>query len=65
MAKRISSSMKRSALAERPRRALAVTEALDALRRLQRLSVHRGLDALTDEEIEAEIRAVRAKRRRA
>jgi hypothetical protein len=45
-------------------RVLAVHEALNALQRLQRLSVRRGLDALTDEEIEAEIRAVRAKRRR-
>lgn len=65
MARKTTSSVMKPLRTERPGRTLAVTEALNALRRLQQASVRRGLDALTDEEIEAEIRAVRAKRRRA
>jgi hypothetical protein len=65
MAKKTSSAAAKHPVVEPRGRILAVGEALDALRRLQQLSVNRGLDALTDEEIEAEIRAVRAKRRRA
>jgi prevent-host-death family protein len=44
--------------------ATATSKALAALKQAQRLAVQRGLHQLSDEEIDAEVRAVRAARRK-
>ena len=64
MPKKKSSAATKPTADESQGRSVSAAAALVALRRLQQLSVIRGLDALTDEEINAEIEAVRARRRR-
>jgi hypothetical protein len=64
MPKKKSSAATKPPADEPQGRSVSAAAALVALRRLQQLSVIRGLDALTDEEINAEIEAVRARRRR-